>query len=167
MDTGSKLIAVAFDSPFKAEEVRLELIKLQEEHLIALEDAVVAIRKEDGRVRLNQAVNLTTAGAIGGGFWGTLIGLLFMSPLIGMAAGAAAGAITGALSDVGINDNFMRNLASALKPGSSALFILVRHATLDKVMERLQPFNGTILQTSLSHEDEAKLRAAMSPENVA
>ena len=139
MDTGSKLIAIAFNDPFMAEDVRLQLIRLQEEHLIALEDAVVAVRKEDGNVRLNQAINLTTAGAVGGGFWGTLIGLLFMSPLIGMAAGAATGAVTGALSDVGINDQFMKNLASTLKPGSSALFVLVRNATLDKVMERLQP----------------------------
>lgn len=161
----SKLIAIAFDDPQTAEETRVKLLDMQAEHLISLEDAVVAVRDGDGKVRLSQAVNPTLAGATGGGFWGTLIGLIFMSPVLGLAVGAASGAIAGALTDVGINDDFMKNLASNLKPNSSALFLLVRDATLDKVVDRLQPFDGTILQTSLSHDDEVKLREALSQVN--
>lgn len=166
MPSKSELIAVAFDDSYTAEEVRLKLLKMQEEHLISLEDAVVAVRNEDGKVRLNQSLNLTAAGAVGGGFWGTLVGLIFLSPLLGMAAGAAAGAVSGALSDVGINDEFMKKLASNLKPNSSALFLLVRDATLDKVMGKLQPFEGTLLHTSLSHADEQKLKQAMTAESI-
>jgi len=157
----STLAVIGYDNEFKAEEVRLTLRKLQKEYLIDLEDAVVAVKDAQGKVKLHQAVNLTAAGAIGGGFWGSLIGLIFLNPLLGAAVGAAAGAASGALSDVGINDNFMKELASHLKPGTSALFVLVRKATPDKVLEELKGSGGKVLKTSLSHDDEAKLQAAL------
>lgn len=157
----SNLVVIGFDNELQAEEVRLKLLKLQREYLIDLEDAVVAVRKPDGKVKLNQAVNLTAAGAASGGFWGVLIGSIFLSPLFGLAVGAAAGAISGALSDIGIDDNFMKELASTMKPGSSALFVLVRKATPDKVLEEVQGSGGTVLKTSLTHEKEAKLQAAL------
>src|ERR1700758_5448651 len=130
----STLVVVGYDEPYKAEEVRLKLRKLQSEYLLDLEDAVVAVKDEKGKVKLHQAVNLTAAGAIAGGFWGSLVGLIFLSPLLGMAIGAAAGAASGALTDVGIDDNFMKELAATLKPGCSALFVLVRKASPDKVL---------------------------------
>lgn len=158
----SQLIVIAYDDEFKAEDVRLKLIKMQKEYLIALEDAVVAIKKPDGKIKLNQSLNLAIWGAGEGSFWGLLIGLLFLSPLFGVAVGAASGAIAGALSDVGINDTFMKDLAASMKPGSSALFVLVRDMTPDKVLEELQGTGGTVLKTSLTHENEAKLQAALS-----
>jgi uncharacterized membrane protein len=158
----STLAVIAYDDMYKAEEVRLKLRKLQSEYLIDLEDAVVAVKDPSGKVKLHQAVNLTAAGAVGGGFWGSLIGLMFLNPLLGLAVGAGAGAISGALTDVGINDQFMKDLAEKLTPGTSALFVLVRRATPDKVLEQLQGTGGKVLQTSLSHEDEAKLQAALT-----
>ena len=101
----------------------------------------MAVRQPDGKVQLHQVHNLTAAGALSGGFWGALIGLLFMSPLLGFAVGAA-------LSDIGINDKFMKELAGALKPGSSALFVLVRKVTADKVLAEVQGTGGRILKTS-------------------
>jgi uncharacterized membrane protein len=157
----SKFVAIAYDDPYKALEVRLELMKAQEEYLIDMEDAVVAVKNDKGKIKLHQAVNLTTAGAVSGGFWGTLIGLIFLNPLLGMAAGAGAGAISGALTDIGINDDFMKKLAEKLQPNTSALFVLVRKSTPDKLLPRIQPYGGTILQTSLAHEDEQKLQAAL------
>jgi uncharacterized membrane protein len=138
------------------------LRKMQKDYLIDLEDAVVAVKDEKGRVKLHQAVNLTAFGAVSGGFWGSLIGLIFLNPLLGAAVGAAAGAISGALTDVGIDDNFMKQLAVNVKPGSSVLFVLVRHVTVDKVLEQLKGTGGEILKTSLTHEDETKLQAALS-----
>jgi uncharacterized membrane protein len=85
-----------------------------------------------------------------------------MNPLLGLAIGATAGAISGALTDVGIDDHFMKDLAATMTPGSSALFVLVRRATPDRVLEELKGAGGTILKTSLSHDDEAKLQAALS-----
>ncbi len=158
----SDLIVIGFDSEHQAEEVRLELYKMQREYLVDLEDAVVAVKREDGTVKLHQVYNLTAAGAVQGGFWGTLIGLLFMSPLLGAAMGVAAGAATGALTDIGVDDNFMKELAGTLSPGSSALFVLVRKSTPDKVLEHVKGYGGTVLQTSLSHDDEEKLQAALS-----
>lgn len=158
----STFVAIEYDDPFKAQEVRLALAKLQREYLIDLEDAVVAVKDEKGKVKLHQAVNLTAAGAASGGFWGTLIGLLFLNPLLGAAIGAGAGAVSGALSDVGIDDDFMKKLASGLKDNTSVLFVLVRKATPDKVVEEVKQYGGTVLQTSLSHEDEAKLQKALA-----
>jgi uncharacterized membrane protein len=160
----STLAVIGYNDIFKAEEVRLSLMKMQRDYLIDLEDAVVAVKDQSGKVKLHQAVNLTAAGAVSGGFWGSLIGLIFLNPLLGLAVGAGAGAVSGALSDVGINDKFMKDLAAAMKPGSSALFVLVRKATPDRVLEELKGTGGTVLKTSLSHEDEAKLQVALSGE---
>ncbi|MCC7279495.1 MAG: DUF1269 domain-containing protein [Chromatiaceae bacterium] len=162
----STLVVVGYDDQFKAEEIRLALKKMQQEYLIDLEDAVVAVKDQEGKVRLHQAVNTTAAGALSGGFWGALIGMIFLNPLLGMAVGAGAGAVSGALTDVGINDQFMKDLAETMQPGSSTLFVLVRKATPDKVLEQLKGTGGKVLKTSLSHEDEAKLQAGLNAPKV-
>jgi uncharacterized membrane protein len=166
----SELIVVAFDDPNKADEVLNELRALQREYLIDLEDAVVAVRRPDGKVQLKQSVNLVGMSAASGGlfgaFWGTLVGLLFLNPLVGFAmgtmVGASTGALAGALSDYGIDDDFIRELASTLKPNSSAIFVLVRKMQTEKVLSDLSRFRGRVLRTSLSPEEEARLQAALS-----
>lgn len=157
----STLVVIGYKDLYKAEEVRLTLRKLQRDYLIELEDAVVAVKDAKGKIKLNQAINLTATGAVSGGFWGMLIGLIFLNPLLGLAVGASAGALSGALSDVGIDDQFMKELAATMTPNSSALFVLVRKATPDKVLEELKGTGGTILKASLSNEDEVKLQAAL------
>lgn len=158
----SQLIAVSYPDMFKAEEVRLTLMKLQRAHLVDLEDAVVVTKDAEGKVKLNQINNLPVRGAVAGSFWGMLIGLIFLNPLLGAVIGASSGAVSGALSDIGINDDFMKELGATLCPGTSALFVLVRSITLDKVLPEIEPFGGKILQTSLSNEDEASLQAALN-----
>lgn len=155
------LIVIAFDDQFKAEEVRTKLRKMQKEYLIDLEDAVVAVKDNAGKVKLHQMYNLTAMGAVSGGFWGSLVGLIFLNPLLGMAVGAGAGAVSGALTDVGIDNNFMKQLAGDFKNGSSLLFVLVRKVTPDKVLAELQGTGGKVINTSLTHEQEAKLQAAL------
>jgi uncharacterized membrane protein len=157
----AELIVIEYDNVHKAEEVRLMLQKLQRDYLLDLADAVVAVKDENGKVKLNQIHNLTALGAVSGGFWGTLVGLIFLNPLLGAAAGAAAGAVSGALTDVGINDKFMKDIAAGFSNGTSALFVLCRKATPDKVLEELKGTGGKILQTSLTHEQESKLQAAL------
>ena len=129
----STLVVVAYPDEFQAEEVRLRLLKMQKEYLVDLEDAVIAVRKPNGKIKLLQLHNLTGAGAV-----------------------------SGALADVGIDDEFMKNLGKNLKPGGSMLFILFRSITMDKALQELEGTGGTIIQTSLSHEDEARLRKAMN-----
>lgn len=105
----STLVAVVFDDPTTAFEMRTALFKMQKEFLIDLEDSVVVTRNEKGKIKLDQATSLTSAGAIGGGFWGMLIGLIFLNPLLGAAVGAAAGAVSGRLTDIGIDDKMMKS----------------------------------------------------------
>ena len=165
----SDLIAVGFKGEHTADQVINKLQALQKEYLIDLEDSCVVVRDQAGKVHLKQTINLTSAGAATGGLqgamWGALIGLLFLNPLIGMVTGAAlgagSGALAGRLSDYGIDDNFIRSVGSTIEPGSSALFVLVRSVTADRVLPELQPFEGTVLRTSLSNEQEARLRQAL------
>jgi uncharacterized membrane protein len=157
----SNLVVIGFDDETTAFELRAKLAKLQKEYLIDMEDVVVVTKDEKGKVKLHQAVNLTAAGAVGGGFWGMLIGLIFLNPLLGAAVGAGAGAISGKLSDIGVDDKFMKELAETVKPGSSALFVLVRKATPDKVLEQLKGFKGKVLKTSLSADREEELRKVL------
>jgi uncharacterized membrane protein len=158
----SSLIAVGFKDEFIADEVILKLRKLQQEHLIDLEDAAIVIRNKEGKVRIKQTQELMTSGVLSGGFWGLLFGFIFFNPLLGWTVGALAGGISGALTDIGIDDNFIREVGSTIEPGTSALFILVRSATPDKVLADLSKFEGKVLRTSLSVEDEARLNAALS-----
>jgi uncharacterized membrane protein len=165
----SDLIVVSFDGEDTADQVLNKLRALQSEHLVDLEDAVVAVRDKNGKVRLKQSVNLLAAGVAGGAAWGgvmgALVGLLFLNPLAGMATGmafgAGAGALSGALSDYGIDDDFIARMAGGLQPGTSALFVLARRVNFDKVLPELRPFGGRVLKTSLSDEQEARLRQAL------
>jgi uncharacterized membrane protein len=156
------LVVIAFESEQKAEAVRSHVLELQQSYLIELGDAAIAVKDANGRIRLNQLLDTTTGGALSGGFWGLLIGCLFLSPLLGAAIGAASGALAGALTDFGVNDEFMTKIAEVLQPGSAALFLLVRKMTTDKVIEDLSGMGGTVLRTSLNHEQEQKLRDALA-----
>jgi uncharacterized membrane protein len=159
----SNLVAVVFPDETTAFEMRGALAKMQREYLIEMEDAVVVTKDEKGKVRLHQAMNLTAAGAVGGGFWGMLIGMIFLNPLLGMAVGAGAGAISGRLSDAGVSDEMMKGLAKSFIPGSSALFVLFRKATPDKVLAELKPFagKGKVFKTSLTKDSEEALRRVL------
>lgn len=157
----SNLVVIAFPDQQLAFDMRAALAKMQKEYLIEMEDVVVVTKEDDGKVKLHQAMNLTAMGAVGGGFWGTLIGMIFLNPLLGAAVGAGAGALSGALSDIGIDDAFMKELADSFKPGCAAVFVLVRKATSDKVLDGLGEFKGKgkVLKTSLTKDDEQQLKA--------
>ena len=155
------LIVIGFDNEHSAFEMRAKFVKMQKEYLIEMEDVVVVTKNENGKVKLHQAANLTAAGAVNGEFWGMLIGMIFLNPLVGAAVGAGAGAINGALTDIGIDDNFIKDLGETIQPGNSAIFILLRKATPDKMHEELKDFKGRLLKTSLSVQDEEQLRGAL------
>lgn len=158
----SDLVVIAFPSEAKAEEVRQRVLELQKEYLIELGDAAIAVKQPDGTIRLNQLMNTTAAGAASGALWGTLIGLIFLMPFAGAAIGAASGALGGWLSDIGVNDTFMKEVAQSIQPGNAALFLLIRKMTTDKVLEDLKGVGGKVLRTSFDHTKEEALRAALA-----
>jgi uncharacterized membrane protein len=158
----SDLVAIVYPAEAKAEEVRQRLFALQKEYLINIGDAVIATKTEAGNVKLNQIMNTTVTGAVSGSFWGLLIGVLFLNPVVGMAIGAASGALGGALTDVGINDAFMKDLSGSLQPGNAALFVLVHKITAGKVLKEIEGYGGTVLKTSLDESKEQVLRDALT-----
>ena len=156
------LLVVSFPTEAQAEEVRTRLLAMQKEYLIELGDAVVAVKRPDGTVKLNQVFNPAAMGAASGALWGTLVGMLFLSPLIGGAIGAASGALSGKLTDVGINDAFMKDVAKALDSGHAALFLLIRKVTADKVLEEFRGIGATVMRSSFDETKEVALREALA-----
>jgi uncharacterized membrane protein len=163
----SNLVAIAYPDVNTAEEVMGTLVRLQVDRSIELEDAVIVTRQDDGKVKLHQARSTTGAGAAGGAMWGGLIGLLFLAPLLGMAVGAASGALTGKMTDVGVDDSFLKELGERLEPGMAAVIVLVHRSTPDKVLPEVSRYGGTVLQSSLDDDAEARLREALQVQGAA
>jgi len=156
----STLVAIVFHDESTAFEMRAALAKMQREYLLEMEDAVVVTRDSRGKTKLHQAVSLTAAGATSGAFWGMLLGLLFLNPLLGAAVGAGAGALSAKFAEIGVDNNVAKQLGEELTPGSSALVVLLRKVTADKVLDGLKQFagKGRIFQSSLNKDDEQSLR---------
>jgi uncharacterized membrane protein len=157
----STLVAIAYPDMATAEKVRQELMQASKEQLVRLEDAVVVEHRDDGKIKLHQAMATAGAGAAGGALWGGLIGLLFLAPLFGMAVGAATGAVTGKMADGGVSDDFVKTLGARLQSGGAALIVLGSTDARDKLLDRVRDYGGDVIQTSLSNEDEERLRAAL------
>jgi len=155
------LVVLGLDSPDDAERVFDLAGDLAKQELLQLQDAAYAYRDDKGKVRIHQAVSLTGAGAASGALWGTLIGMLFLVPVAGLAIGAATGAIGGKLADVGINDDTIKQIGGQLEQGRAAVFLLARSATVDKVIDALKPYNPTVIQTNLTKDREEELVQAL------
>lgn len=158
----SQLVVIAYPDEQKAAQVLDTVKQMQNAYLVDLEDAAYVTKDASGKLHLHQANDLTGAGAAGGALWGMLFGLLFFVPFLGLAVGAATGALIGHFADYGIDDKFAKQVTDQMKPNSSAIFVVVRKATPDKVIPELAKYGGTIMQTSLSKEAEDKLQAALS-----
>ena len=152
-----------FDSAGGAENALELLERLQKEELIKINDAAyVYWPAEHKKPKTQQAHSLTGAGALGGSFWGLLFGLIFFVPLLGLAVGAAMGALAGSMSDVGIDDDFIRGVREQVTPGTSALFAMTSDAVADKVLDQFKSTGATLLSTNLTREQEARLREAFA-----
>ena len=157
----SNLVVLGLDNREDAERVMDLAGDLAKQHLLELEDVAYAYRDDKGKVRIHQAVSLAGAGAASGALWGTLIGMLFLMPLAGLAIGAGTGALAGKLSDVGINDDTIKQIGGQLEQGRAAVFLLARSATVDKVIDAIKPFNPTVIQTNLTKDREEELVKAL------
>ena len=162
----SSLVVLAFDDMDGAEAMRERMYDFQKRELITLEDAAVVVRKPNGKAKVKQAHSLVGAGALGGAFWGMLIGLIFLAPVLGMAVGAVSGALGGKFADIGIDDDFIKQVGEEIDPGESALFMLVTDAQTDRVIEELEPYDPQLLETNLSTDDEEKLREEFAADGL-
>ena len=159
----SELVVLAFDRENGAQSMLDEVKNLQKQELIHLEDAATVVRGMDGKAKVQQANSLVGAGAFGGAFWGMLIGLLFWMPWLGMAIGAISGALSGKFADIGVDDDFIKEAGRTIAPGTSALFLMVRDSTPDRVLDAIRGWPGvTVMRTSLSKDAEEKLREAFA-----
>lgn len=157
----SELIAIVYPTEERAREVINRLREMEDARLVLIEDACYVTKDERGRLELHQTVDTSARSAIGGAFWGTVVGFVLWNPLLGMAAGAATGAIAGWLTDIGISDDFMRSFTRELEPGRAALFVLVQRAAVDQFIAELASYGGHILHSSLATDVELRLRAAL------
>lgn len=163
-----QLVAIMMKDIETARSARAECAAMARDHLLTLEDAVV-VYKEDGDVKLDQAVNLTAAGAMGGAWWGVLIGAIAGIAtggaglaLAGLAGGAAGGALSGWMSDAGISDEMMKETAAALEEDKPILFIAGRTGAPDKVLERLTPFGGSVVTSNLTEDADKRINEALA-----
>jgi uncharacterized membrane protein len=157
----SDLIAIGYPDETTAIEAEQEAQHLAEE-LIIQPDAIAAIvRTKDGKYKVTTNHHAVGAGATWGMFWGFFFGLLFFVPVLGMAMGAGMGALFGKLEKSGINKEFQEQVRGMLKPGTSALFLVVEKVTPDKAVAALSKYGGTVLKSSLSEDTEQKLQAAL------
>ena len=155
------LVVLGVDNRDDAERLFDLAGDLAKQELLQLQDAAYAYRDDKGKVRIQQAVSLTGAGAASGALWGTLIGMLFLMPVAGLAIGAGTGALAGKLADVGINDDTIKQIGGQLEQGRAAVFLLARSATVDKVIDAIKPFNPTVIQTNLTKDREEELVQAL------
>ncbi len=152
-----------FDTADGADAAERILLDLSKQQLIKVSDAAVVTWPEGKKKpKTRQASDMTGVGALGGSFWGLLFGLLFFVPLLGLAVGAAMGALAGSLSDVGISDNFIKEVREKVTPGTSALFVMTSDAVQDRVVEAFAHAKPELLATNLSSEQEASLREAFA-----
>ena len=152
-----------FDTAEGADSAEATLLELSKQELINVQDAAtVSWPADKKKPKTRQLDSLTGAGAVGGAFWGLLFGILFFVPLLGLAVGAAVGAIGGSLADAGISDDFIKSIREQVTPGTSALFVLSSDAVLEKVVDAFKDTKAELIQTNLTNEQEAALRAAFA-----
>jgi len=160
----NNIVVLGFKNQYGAEAMLEDMQKWQEDGLIELEDAVIASRGVGGDVQIEQTHKQGGRFALRGGGAGLLAGLLLGGPIVGLVGGLAVGGIAGALKDYGLDDGFVKKVSEWVRPETSALFLLVKEAKADEVLERLRPYGATVLTTTLAPEQEKRLRQTLADE---
>jgi uncharacterized membrane protein len=157
----SDLIAIGYPDETTAQAAADEAHRLARDLIIEPDAIAVIIRDSEGKYHVHTNHNPVGAGATWGMFWGLLFGLLFFIPVFGLAIGAGMGALMGKITKSGINREFQDQVRGMLKPGTSALFLMVEKVTPDKAIDALSQYGGTVLKSSLSKEGEQELQDAL------
>lgn len=157
----SELLVIGYPDETTAGKVIEDLQEAESEYLVDLADAAVIVRNQRGKLKITTTDSLVAGTTLGGMFWGLLVGLIFLVPVAGLAVGGILGAAAGGLSRLGIKEDFKHQVADLVKPGTSAILAIIRQMTPDRVIDEIKPYGGTVLRTSLSHEEEEKIIAAL------
>src|SRR3954469_20403730 len=161
------LIAIGYDDETTAAAAADEVAVLARDLIIEPDAVAVIVRDREGKYKVTTSHHPVGAGASYGMFWGLLFGVLFFVPVFGMAVGAGLGALLGKIEKTGIDKQFQQQVRDMLKPGTSALFVVVEKVTPDKAVEALSQYGGTVLKSSLSKDAEAELQEALHGAPVA
>jgi uncharacterized membrane protein len=158
------LVAIGYPDETTAEKARQTVQRLEADLIIQADQVAAVARDRSGKLHTTTSHNMASggSGAVWGGFWGLLFGLLFFIPFAGVAIGAGFGALFGHLGKNAIDDAFQQQVRDYLKPGTSALFMVIEQATPDKAIAALSEYGGTVFRTSLSDEDTARLQEALT-----
>ena len=159
------LVAIGYPDQGTAEQARQTVQELESELIIQADQVAAISRDLQGKyhVTTTHGGASTAGGAMWGSFWGLLFGLLFFVPFAGLALGAGFGALFGHLGEKGIDKAFQQQVRDQVKPGTSALFMVIEQMTEDKAVAALEKYGGTVIKTSLSEEDTKKLQEALTP----
>jgi uncharacterized membrane protein len=159
------LVAIGYPDQGTAEQAAETVYQLESELIIQADQVAAISRDLEGKYHVHTTHGGASAGggAVWGGFWGFLFGLLFFIPFAGLALGAGMGALFGHFGEKGIDKAFQQQVRDYVKPGTSALFMIIEKATPDKAIAALQQYGGTVIRTSLSDEDTQRLQEALAP----
>ncbi|MCC6167206.1 MAG: DUF1269 domain-containing protein [Caldilineaceae bacterium] len=157
----SNLIVITFENEDEADKVRETVRQLQKQNLISLDDSAVVVKDANGKVSVRNEVDRgVKIGAVGGGLIGLMLGFIFF-PLSGLIMGALGGALVGSMTDLGVDQKFVRDVQDAMHPSTSAIFLIVRQADPNAALAALKPYKGTVYQTTLSTQAEESLRRVL------
>ncbi len=159
------LVAIGYPDQVTAEQARDTVAELEQELIIQADQVASISRDLKGKYHVHTSHGGASAGggATWGGVWGLLFGVLFFIPFAGLAIGVGMGALFGHLGEKGIDKAFQQQVRDYLKPGTSALFMVIEQATPDKAIAALQQYGGTVIKTSLTDEDTKRLQDALQP----
>jgi uncharacterized membrane protein len=162
---GNQVIALGFEGVSTAEDMLSLFEDMQEKGVITLEDAVIAYRRKNGPVEIKQTQSVTGKYTARGTGVGLLAGLLLGGPVGGLIGGAAIGAIAGALKDFGIDDKFVHRVTESLKPDTSMIFLMGQAKDREQFEAEIAPFKAVVVSTTLSKEDESRLKGLLAEES--
>lgn len=158
------MVVIGYPDEETAEQAMNEVLRLQSDYMIELDQVAVVERDTTGKFHTKTNMSPAAAGTTWGAFWGLLFGMLFFVPVLGMVFGGAMGLVMGALAKSGMDKEFLARVKDSVRPGTSALFMVIQKVTPDKVIDALRPYGGEVLRTSLSEDAERRLREAMQGE---